>query len=107
MIRNGVRQPSTSSGTTASRRSPAEAESEVCQWSDPSTWPRFVENNPTTAVFVSLGVGFGVGVLVASLLEGPVRRWTQPESRNFAERVGHRVMETLHDVLPSRLFGRS
>lgn len=106
MIRNGVSQPP-AGGTTASRRPSTQAESETCQWTDPSNWPTLVENNPTTAVLVSLGVGFGVGVLVASLLEGPVRRWTQPESHNFAERVGHKVMETLHDVLPSRFFGRS
>lgn len=58
-----------------------------------------ITRNPKTSVLIGLGVGFGAGILLASVLRESSRHLSREDS--IAERLGNQVMDSLSDVLPS------
>lgn len=64
----------------------------------------YIQRNPTSAVLIGLGVGFGTGVVLASLLQGSTRYFSQEES--LAHRIGNQVKDSLDEMLPASLMKR-
>ena len=64
-----------------------------------------VRGREGTVVFVSLAVGFGIGVLIGTTLAKPRRRSSAWRDRYMAEGVGQRVLERLEEMLPEGLTG--
>jgi hypothetical protein len=62
-----------------------------------------VSGREGTAVFVSLAVGFGIGVLIGTTLAAPRRRPAAWRDRFMAEGLGQRVLDRIEDMLPQRL----
>lgn len=65
-----------------------------------------VASNPASALLVSFGVGFGVGVLIGYALSEaspPPSRWYDLRT---AENVGRRVLDSIAGVLPDSLSSR-
>ena len=60
---------------------------------------QYIEENPKSAVLLGLGVGFCAGLALASLFSGSSDYFSRDES--FAEKVSHRVSDSLASVLPS------
>ena len=81
-------------------------QSRTQQSADPPGWgenagyysqcAEFVESNPGLSVLIGLGLGFGAGIALASLLGGSTSR-----EENLAERIGHRVADSVRDAIPS------
>lgn len=57
-----------------------------------------VEDYPKGAVLLGFGLGFGAGLALASLLCSSTDYFSREES--FAERISHKVADSLGDVLP-------
>jgi len=64
-----------------------------------------VRGREGTVVFVSMALGFGIGVLIGTTLAAPRRRSPVWRDRFMAEGVGQRVLERLEDMLPEGLTG--
>ena len=57
---------------------------------------QFVASNPGLSVAIGFGLGLGAGLVLASLLPASTSR-----DENLAERIGHRVADSMRDVVPS------
>jgi hypothetical protein len=55
----------------------------------------FVASNPGLSVAIGLGVGLAAGLVVACVMRGST------SEENLAERIGHRVSDSVRDVIPS------
>jgi hypothetical protein len=107
MIRNGISQTMNPEDTRSSGR-------QERSWSDMTECSQYTQylkdmhrENPTASVLICMGVGFGVGLVLANVLEGPTRRLFHQDHRNMAERIGSQVMDSISDFLPRSLFGKS
>ena len=103
MIRNGTRSAQRSGAT--SRRSSAQ---EAGDNQNPmmSRMNECVQDNPTTALMVGFGVGFGAGLLLTLAFQESSRYFQRGESyASYAERLGQRVMDSLKDAVPSSWRG--
>ena len=63
-----------------------------------SQYTEYIASNPSLSVAVGFALGFGTGLALGSLLGGS-SYFAREEG--FAERIGHRVADSLKDVLPS------
>ena len=64
-----------------------------------------VRGREGTVVFISMAVGFGIGVLIGTTLAAPRRRSPAWRDRFMAEGFGQRVLERLEDMLPEGMTG--
>lgn len=60
-----------------------------------------VEDHPTSAALVTFLSGVGAGFVLTTLLLGEKKR-----RENVAERLGHQVLEYIHDVVPRSVSDR-
>jgi hypothetical protein len=61
---------------------------------------QYIVENPTTSVFLGLGVGLGVGVLLGCLLKESTEGLFSRET-SFMDRIGSQVRDSIHDVIPA------
>ena len=60
-----------------------------------------VSEYPLSSVLITMGLGFGAGMLLASLIAPPPRRKTYLEQAgNRVEELGHRVIDAVSGYLP-------
>lgn len=60
-----------------------------------------VSEYPLSSVLITLGLGFGAGMLLASLVAPPPRRKTYLEQAGSrVEELGHRVLDAVSGYLP-------
>jgi hypothetical protein len=60
-----------------------------------------VSEYPVTSVLITMGLGFGAGMLLASMIAPPPRRRTYFENASGRmEDLGHRVMDAVSSYLP-------
>jgi hypothetical protein len=60
-----------------------------------------VSEYPLSSVLITMGLGFGAGMLLASLIAPPPRRKTYLEQAgNRVEELGHRVLDAVSGYLP-------
>ena len=60
-----------------------------------------VSEYPLSSVLITMGLGFGAGMLLASLIAPPPRRRTYLEQAgNRVEELGHRVLDAVSGYLP-------
>ncbi|MEX0728615.1 MAG: hypothetical protein WEB58_06360 [Planctomycetaceae bacterium] len=65
-----------------------------------------VESHPTAAVMISLGAGFAAGMMLACAYRHSSSSHFSKSHDSMAQRVGHRVMDSLRDVIPSNWMDR-
>ncbi|MFO0897707.1 MAG: hypothetical protein U0836_09830 [Pirellulales bacterium] len=60
-----------------------------------------VSEYPLSSVLITMGLGFGAGMLLAALIAPPPRRKTYLEQAgNRVEELGHRVLDAVSGYLP-------
>lgn len=60
-----------------------------------------VSEYPLSSVLITMGLGFGAGMLLASLIAPPPRRRTYLEQAgNRMDELGHRVLDAVSGYLP-------
>jgi hypothetical protein len=60
-----------------------------------------VSEYPLSSVLITMGLGFGAGMLLASLIAPPPRRRTYFEqASDRVEDLGHRVLDAVSGYLP-------
>lgn len=85
----------------APAQNPAGNQSEPSQQhTDPmSQYTQLIASNPGLSVTLGFGLGFGAGVVLASLLGDSRSSLSRYES--MAERIGHQVAKSVREALPS------
>ncbi len=58
----------------------------------------YIENNPKSSLLIGLGVGFGAGLVLASLVGSSTDYFSRSES--FAERIGNKVADSVRGAVP-------
>lgn len=88
-------------GYTQGTYTPSQSQS----WTDRccNEMAKAVDENPTGALITAFGAGLGIGVALALAATLPVAR---PKKRSMTEELGHRVLESLHDILPDSIARR-
>ena len=64
---------------------------------------RAVEENPYGTLMTAFGAGFGIGLAIGLSLALSTSR---PKPRGRAEEIGHRILESIHDLVPESISRR-
>lgn len=90
---------STSASTKTQNRPTTKAP--VSRWEEASEY--CIQDHPGSAAMVTFVAGFGAGLALAALMMGDRRKHVDD---NIAQRLGHQVLDSLAQVLPSSVSNR-